>query len=175
MTEPQYKLASFDIVNLYTNILVADTLRILRNNLVNTNKLDIDSTNELMDLLKLVLDQNYFTHDKQFFTQHDGVAMGSPLSGLLADIYLNHFENSFIFTNNKYNDNIIFYGRYVDDTFLIYKGTRRQIDQLHKYLNSINSNIQFTLENEDNGKLNFLDLTVTRNNNKLQFNIYRCV
>ena len=67
----------------------------------------------------------------------------------------------------------IFYGRYVDDTFLIYKGTQRQIDNLHSYLNNINDKMRFTLENENNGKLNFLDLTVAKDNNKmLQFNIY---
>ena len=158
--EPSYKLASFDIINLYTNIPVAETLRILKINLINTNKLDIESINELMDVLELILDQNYFTHNNQFFSQQEGLAMGSPLSGLLADIYLNNFENSFILTNNEHSDNIMFYGRYVDDTFLIYKGTQRQIDRLHNYVNNINDNIQFTLENEDNGKLNFLDLTV---------------
>ena len=128
---------------------------------------------ELMDLLDLLLNQNYFTHNKEFYSQLDGLAMGSPLSGLLADVYLNYFENSFIFSNNRFESNIVFYGRYVDDTFMIYNGTHRQIDILHNYLNSINDNMKFTLEVEDNGKLNFLDLTVSRHGNKIQFGIYR--
>ena len=33
----------------------------------------------------------------------------------------------------------MFYVRYVDDTFLIYKGIQRQIDRLHIYLNNINA------------------------------------
>ena len=127
----------------------AETLRILKINLIDTNKLDIDSINELMHILELVLDQNYFTHNNQYFSQKNGLAMGSPLSGLLADIYLNNFKNSFILTNNKHKNNIIFYGRYVDDTFLIYKGTQRQIDNLHSYLNNINDKMRFTLESED--------------------------
>ena len=174
IVEPTHKLISFDIVDLYTNIPVAETLRILRTNLINTNKLDINNINELMHILELVLDQNYFTHNNQIFRQQNGLAMGSPLSGLLADIYLNNFENSFILTDNKHKNNIIFYGRYVDDTFLIYKDTQRQINNLHNHLNNINNKMQFTLESEDNGKLNFLDLTVTKDNNKkLQTNIYR--
>ena len=37
---PNYKLASFDIINLYTNIPVRETLQILRNNLFESNKLN---------------------------------------------------------------------------------------------------------------------------------------
>ena len=51
IVEPSYKLVSFDIVNLYTNIPVAETLRILKINLIDTNKLDIDSLNEMMHIL----------------------------------------------------------------------------------------------------------------------------
>ena len=79
--------ASFDIVNLYTNVPVIDTLRVLRDNLVNAKKLSAECIMEVMDLLDLLLNQNYFTHNKEFYSQLDGVAMGSPLSGLLADVY----------------------------------------------------------------------------------------
>ena len=43
----------------------------------------------------------YFTFDNDFFIQNDGLAMGSPLSGLLADIYLNYFENANIIDYSK--------------------------------------------------------------------------
>ena len=101
--------------------------------------------------------------------------MGSPLSSILAEVYLNYFENSFLFANPTYNYNVVFYGRYVDDTFMVYKGTNRQIDKLHNYLNGINNKIQFTLENEVGGRLHFLDLTVTKDfvTKKLCFNIFR--
>ena len=98
---------------------------------------------------------------------------GSPLSGLLADIYLNFYENTFMFSNNIHKHNIIFYARYVDDTFIIYKGTLRLIENFKNFMNNINKNIQFTLETETNNKLNFLDLTVTKHIDKLKFNIYR--
>ena len=73
IVEPTHKLISFDIVDLYTNIPVVETLRILRTNLINTNKLDINNINELMHILELVLDQNYFTHNNQFFSQQNGL------------------------------------------------------------------------------------------------------
>ena len=95
--------------------------------------------------------------------------MGLPLSGLLADLYLHHFENTYMFSeNNKFYKNIKLYARYVDDTFIVFNGALRQIEKLKHYLNSLSKNIQFTLETEVDNKLNFLDLTVTKYPNKFQ-------
>ena len=99
--------------------------------------------------------------------------MGSPLSGLLADIYLNSYENNYFLNNHKFTNNIIFYCRYVDDTFLIFNGTARQLSTLKNSLNAVNDNIQFTMETEVNNELNFLDLTITKQHNNLKFGIYR--
>lgn len=44
---------------------------------------------------------------------------------------------------------------------------------VHNFLHSVSSNMKFTLEIEDNGRLNFLDFTVNKNGNKVQLNIYR--
>ena len=40
-------------------------------------------------------------------------------------------------------------------------------------MNTVTHNIQFTMETETNNELNFLDLTVTRQLNSLNFKIYR--
>ena len=112
--QPNHKLASFDITDLYTNIPVKDTLKILRNNLSDSCCMNTQMINELINLLEVVLKQNYFTFDGLFYFQDDGLAMGSPLSGLLADIYLNFYENTHMLNNNIYAKKIIFYARYVD-------------------------------------------------------------
>ena len=100
--------------------------------------------------------------------------MGSPLSSLLADIYLHYYVNTYLLSNkNKFSNILVSYTRYVDDTFIIFNGTLRQIENMKKYMNSFNKNIQFTLETEENNKLNFLDLTVTRLNSNFRYQIYR--
>ena len=167
-------MASFDITNLYTNVPVDETMVILRNSLIATNRLGRNKIDELMQLLKTILKQNYFSYDNEYFMQEDGLAMGSPLSGVLADLYLNHFENTFLMSSfNKQRDKIKFYVRYVDDTFMIFNGTSRQIENLKGYMNSINMKIQFTLEMENNNCLNFLDLTISKYNDQFRFKIYR--
>ena len=44
---------------------------------------------------------------------------------------------------------------------------------LNKYLNNITKNLQLTLETGKNNKINFLDLSLTKRDNKVNFNIYR--
>lgn len=172
--KPNFRIASFDIVDLYTNIPVQDTITILKSNLNEANIRSSEEINEITALLEVILNQNYFIFDGNYYIQKKGLAMGSPLSGLLADIYLNHYENTHMFSSaNKLHNKIISYTRYVDDTFIIFDGTIRQINNLKNYLNNINDNIQFTLETEIENKINFLDLTITRLHDKFQYQIYR--
>ena len=65
------------------------------------------------------------------------------------------------------------YRRYVDDTFVIFK-SREHIPLFLNYLNSKHQNIEFTVEVENNGKLPFLDILITREPNmSFSTSIYR--
>ena len=99
--------------------------------------------------------------------------MGSPLSGILADLYLNHLENTKILKDNYFANKIIHYSRYVDDTFNIFNGNARQIELFKNYLNKIHNKLKFTMEIENNKSINFLDLTVLHNGNNLKYKIFR--
>lgn len=169
-----HTLASFDIVNLYTNVPINDVLEIVKTHLYNNPTLLIESANEILSLLKEVLKQNYFTFNGNFYSQPDGLSMGSPLSAILSDIYLNHIENKFIFSDlNKFKNKIILYNRYVDDTIMLFNGSTRQLNLLLNYLNSIAPKLQFTIETEDANKINFLDMTIEKKDNKLCYSVYR--
>ena len=66
---------------------------------------------------------------------------------------------------------LVLWLRYVDDTITaVYKN---KIDEFHEHLNEQNTNIQFTKEMEENGKIPFLDFLVTRENNTLRTTVYR--
>lgn len=54
-------LVSFDIVNLYTNVPVANTLDVLR-----VEHVSAECNNELVHLISSLLNQNYFTYTKDF-------------------------------------------------------------------------------------------------------------
>ena len=66
--KPNYKLVSFDIVDLYTNIPTDETLQLLRDNLHNNASISAQMIDELIDLLKVILVQNYFTFNGLFYS-----------------------------------------------------------------------------------------------------------
>ena len=67
--QPNYKIASFDIVDLYTNVPVQETLTILKANLTNARICNSKEINEIINLLEVVLDQNYFTFNNNYYIQ----------------------------------------------------------------------------------------------------------
>jgi hypothetical protein len=99
------------------------------------------------------------------------VAMGSPVSGIMAEIFLEYLEE----TNIKHhidNKALSFYTRYVDDIFLIYDSTRISPDRILKYNDTIQSSIQLSPTPETDNSVNFLDLSITRNTKHLKIGIY---
>ena len=98
--------------------------------------------------------------------------MGSPLSPLLAELFMDSFEQNLF--QNFCTKNIVFWYRYVDDILCLFKGTKRQLDAFLNTLNSIEPNIKFTLEIEKDKAINFLDITIDHKlNNRLNFQIFR--
>lgn len=169
-----YTLLSFDIVNLYTNIPTKESLKIIKQ-LITEKKGQNDETNMINNLFTFCFQQNFCNFNNTIYTYEEGLPMGSPLSGIIADIYMNKIENDLIINdNNPHKDKIIIWKRYVDDILVILNTEKKEIIQgLHTYINSINNKIKFTREIEENGKLNFLDLTIEKNKEQLQYEIYR--
>ncbi|XP_062703509.1 uncharacterized protein LOC134290468 [Aedes albopictus] len=94
--------------------------------------------------------------------------MGSKLSPLLADVFMSDFETE----AQKHKLFPRVWKRYVDDVFAPIK--ERYLDQTLAMLNSQHSTINFTVEKEVDGKLPFLDLLISRNDDDmLKFGIYR--
>ena len=61
--------------------------------------------------------------------------------------------------------------RYVDDSFCIIK--KNGVTAFHDTLNSIDTNISFTIEQECNGKISFLDTLVSCSNGAISVDVYR--
>ena len=101
------------------------------------------------------------------FRQVTGTPMGSPASVVIAEIVMQRIEQLIM---PLIENQIMFWYRYVDDVITCVK-----IDHISSILdkiNSVNNNIQFTMEEEENSVLNYLDLKITRNSDqKLSFKI----
>ena len=70
------------------------------------------------------------------------------------------------------NSNLLYYWRYVDDSFIVFK-SRDHILPFLNYLNSKHTNITFTYEVEKDKCLPFLDVNILFSNGKFSTTVYR--
>ena len=115
--------------------------------------------------------ESFFIFDGKFYEQCDGVAMGSPLGPTLANVFMCHFENIWLEKWPAHFKPIV-YRRFVNDTFLLFR-TKDHVEKFKNFFNKQHKNIKFTSEIEENGSLSFLDITITRENNKFVTSVYR--
>ena len=90
----------------------------------------------------------------------------SPVLGILAELKFRKLEEIII---RKLKNIIVHWFRYVDDIFAIIKEDC-QIRNLISEMNSIDNNIKFTCETENNRKLNYLDVSGTKTENNIFLN-----
>ena len=91
------------------------------------------------------------------YRQIHGTAMGSPVSVVVANLVMEDIEHRAM---SSFHTPPRFWRRYVDDTCTALP--RDLVEPFHEHLNSINANIQFTVERESGGQLPFLDVLLTR-------------
>ena len=148
-------LVLFDVSALFTSIPVDDALRIIQALLENDETLS-DRTNmspaQVTSLLTLCLKTTYFVYKGEFYLQKEGAAMGSPVSPIVANLYMEDFEEKAITT---FPQQFKFWGRYVDDALSATK--LALIDPLTTHLNSIDITIQWTVEHQQDKHLPMLD------------------
>ena len=85
--------------------------------------------------------------------------MSGPLSGLLADVYMDNFEKQLLSTDLG-RSGVRFWKRYVDDIFCVWEGTTDELTEFLASMNQFHQNVKFTMELGGH-EINFLDLTVS--------------
>ena len=95
--------------------------------------------------------------------------MGSPVSPIVANLYMEHFEGEAI-RSASYPP--MYWYRFVDDTWVIQQQAHKQ--SFLDHINSIDPNIKFTVKgNQENGAIPFLDTLVKPGaDNSLSIRVY---
>ena len=156
-------LVSYDVTSLFTSIPLQETIDIAINLIFNHNANLNITKKELKQLFRFATSQTHFIFNGTFYNQIDGVAMGSPLAPVLANILIGFYESKWL---KEYNLNKPkFYLRYVHDNVAAFNKEQDSLNFLN-ILNRRHPNIKFTIEKQINHFIAFLDVFISGINNQ---------
>ena len=161
-------MVSYDVTALFTSVPIPPVLKIIEDKLIQDKDLQQRTNMSIKHIIKLLdfcLRSTYFVFQGQYCDQVEGVAMGSQLSPIVANIYMEHFETAPHPPSH--------WKRFVDDTFVILETEHKE--EFFQHINAIEEKIQFKVENtRDDGSIPFLDTLITaRSDGSLSTSIYR--
>ena len=170
--DKQYIMCSFDVESLYTNVPVEEAIEITLDFMYKTKKvIDVPFNREqLKTLLNLSIRDAPFRFQNKVYKQVDGVAMGNPLAPIIADLWMQKIEEKL----NRFSTNKpMIWLRYVDDVFCLFTISKTKIEEFHTRIDKWHKNLKFTLVFEEDNSISFLDVLVTRQEDKLATSMYR--
>jgi hypothetical protein len=103
---PDYLMVSFDVVSLFIWVSIVESLNLVSQHF----------SEDVLAVFKHVLTSTYFVFGGHFCEQIDGVAMGSPLSPVIANFFMEDFEERAL---QQATHKWLCWFHYVDDTFVI--------------------------------------------------------
>ena len=150
-------MASLNVQSLFTNVPLIETVDIICSYIM-VNKISVNIPIELLRPLILTCTLNVpFLFQNRRYIQIDGVAMGSPLGPIIANIFMAAMERKVSGSINQF----VLYKRYVDD-ILVVADKREKIQLLLEQFNSVHKNLSLTCEYEKDNQLPFLDILISR-------------
>ena len=167
----EQKFISFDVASLYTNVPVKPTLDFIKRKLPSLKNIDLKMPIDCyIDLIELCLRNSFFQIEDEFFEQIFGLMMGSPLSAILGNLFLEHIESEFLHLFPGIQPS--FWWRYVDDVISLVKPDF-DLDQFLCFINNLYPTLKFTYEWESGEKIPFLDVLIHNCKTHLKFSVFR--
>ncbi|XP_059220768.1 uncharacterized protein LOC106081830 [Stomoxys calcitrans] len=116
-----------------------------------------------MEMLIFCLkDLSYFKFENKLYGQQKGMPLSSSLTPVLADIVMEELLDT---TTEKMNVKPKILTKYVNNLFAIIK--KSEVENTLGLLKSHNKGIQFTMKQEIEGRLSYLETVVIKQDNKL--------
>ena len=166
-------ITSCDICALFTSVPIEPVIDIIRRKLEQDQELHTRTAMKvepIISLLEFFLKTTYFQFMGRFYEQLQEAAMGSPISPMVANLYMEDFEIKAI-SSAEYL--LSCWKRYFDDTFVVIEPARKE--KFLEHINNMDPHIQFTAEDaKPDGSLPFLDTVVLpQSDNSLLTTVYR--
>ena len=137
-------------VSLFTNIPLLESINLSVDYILSNNPNIKLSKDNLKELFLVASARTHFLFLGNYYDQIDGVATGSPLAPVLANLFMGHHER--IWLQQYDGPRVYFYRRDVDDIFCLFSNEKDALE-FFQYLNGKHHNIRFTMETEVNHKL----------------------
>ena len=94
--------------------------------------------------------------------------MGSPLSSIVANIYMEYFEGMALESAQLWPK---VWKRYADDTFVIWQHGLLSKQSFLEHFNNQRDSIKFIMEEEQDNRITFLDVLVQREGLKMSTSV----
>ena len=133
-------------------------------------------TEFLIKLLRLVLTNNIFEFNREFWLQLLGTAMGTRVAPTYANIFMNRLEKAMLQHCPEHLKHLIFsWKRFIDDILLLFLGSYDELEELFEHLNTFHPTMKFDRPeyNKENNSTNFLDLQIRIEGRKIHTDLYR--
>ena len=140
-------MVTLDVIGLYTNITYKEGLESLKEQLDKRNNPKIP-TEFLIKLMEIILYNNIFEFHETYWKQEIVAAMGSKPIPQYANNFMAKLDK--IIKNLDKEKNILFLKRFLDDLFLLFRGTTRMLHALFVEINKISPTIKFTMNHTTN-------------------------
>ena len=167
---------SHDVVSLFTNTPIPQSIEIISNKLKKDKTLKkrtLLTPENIVELLEFVLTTTYFMFRGQIYQQKFGIAMGSPVLPIVANLFMEDLEQRAMESASAELRPTL-WKRYVDDTLEVIK--RGKVNEWSAHLNSMDStgSIKFTHEIETDNTIAFLDTLLERKEDgSVKVKVYR--
>ena len=152
-------ITSYDVIALFTSIPIPYALEVMKKKLEQDTELQkrtIMPVDTILELLAFCLNNTYFVFQNTFYEQTKGAAMGSSISHIIANIFMEAFEQRAI-TTALHLPRV--WKRYVDDTLVVQQQKHQQ--EFLQHINTVDPSIQFTVEEaKEDGSIPFLDTII---------------
>ena len=162
---PDLLLVSFDVQSLYPSIPQGPGIEMVLQRCCPTTpptSKEVPLKNMMRDLLRIILGDNHFVFGDSFYTQKQGIAMGTKCAPHLANLFMASLEEKALGTWQGTQP--LKWLRYIDDILMLWTGSLEELQSLQQHLNSQMSSVNFTMK-VSTDSITFLDLKIYKGPN----------